>query len=110
MLLLQMGRHLRKNISLVISPSLAMGFPGVEAQDYGYKITKSRRRSNSSSQTLEGFKTKFEGIENDPVFEEELHGAEHEPEEDDHISLGKADTADSTSSASVEEEEHTKKL
>ena len=79
-------------------------------QDYGYKFTNARRRSNSSSQGIGDFKTKFEGIENDPVFEEELHGAENAPEEDDRISLEKAETADSTSSASVEEEEHRKNL
>lgn len=78
-------------------------------QDYGYKFTNSRRRSNSSSQAIGDFKTKFEGIENDPVFEEELHGAEQVPE-DDNISLDKGDSVDSTSSASLEEEEHTKKL
>ena len=78
-------------------------------QDYGYKFTNSRRRSNSSSQAIGDFKTKFEGIENDPVFEEELHGADV-PEEDDSISLEKGDSADSTSSASIEEEEHSKKL
>ena len=78
-------------------------------QDYGYNFTNARRRSNSSSQTLGDFKTKFEGVENDPVFEEELHGAPDGAEEDEHPGLEKAETADSTSSASVEEEEHTKK-
>lgn len=89
---------------------LHRGRSGEEMQDYGYKFTNSRRRSNSSSQAIGDFKTKFEGIENDPVFEEELHGAEHVPEEDDNISLEKGDSVDSTSSASLEEEEHTKKL
>lgn len=78
-------------------------------QDYGYKFTNARRRSNSSSQTLGDFKTKFEGIENDPVFEEE-YGPAAGAEEDDHVALEKAETADSTSSASVEDEEPTKKV
>lgn len=33
-----------------------------------------RRRSNSSVQGISGFKTKFETIEPEPVFEEDLHG------------------------------------
>lgn len=40
-------------------------------------MNNARRRSNSSSYTagLKDFKTKFEHIEHDPVFEEDLHGA-----------------------------------
>lgn len=44
-------------------------------QDYGYTFTNARRRSNSSTQGLNDFKTKFETVEPEPVFEEELHGA-----------------------------------
>ena len=83
------------------------GRSGDEMQDYGYRFTNARRRSNSSSQALGDFKTKFEGVENDPVFEEELHGALDDTEEDEGISLEKAD---SNSSASAEEEEHGKKM
>lgn len=79
-------------------------------QDYGYKFTNARRRSNSSSQALGDFKTKFEGVENDPVFEEELHGVPDGAEEDENSYLEKTETADSTSSTSVDEEEHTKKV
>lgn len=80
-------------------------------QDYGYKFTNARRRSNSSSQVIGDFKTKFEGVENDPVFQEELHGPSDVFDDDDegHVELHKAETSDSTSSASVEEEEHIKK-
>jgi hypothetical protein len=46
----------------------------VEVQDYHYTFTNARRRSNSSSQGLADFKTKFETVEPDPVFEEELQG------------------------------------
>ena len=44
-------------------------------------MANARRRSNSSSYTagLKDFKTKFETVEHDPVFEEDIHG----PVEDD---------------------------
>lgn len=83
------------------------GRPGDEAQDYGHNFANARRRSNSSTQghNLSDFKTKFEtkDADADIVFEENLHGAMGD--EDD---LDKVDTADSTSSGSVEEEEHPK--
>lgn len=43
-------------------------------------MTNARRRSNSSSYSagLKDFKTKFEHIEPDPVFEEDIHGPEAE--------------------------------
>lgn len=44
--------------------------------DYGYTFANARRRSNSSNQGLEGFKTKFESIDHDPVFEEDAPGAD----------------------------------
>jgi hypothetical protein len=50
------------------------GVPGAEVDDYKYTFTNARRRSNSSSQGLADFKTKFEAVEPDPVFEEELQG------------------------------------
>ena len=43
------------------------------------------------------------------MFEEEFHGAQAKDMEDDHMGLEKAETTDSNSSASVEEEEHAKK-
>jgi len=52
------------------------GCPGTEAQDYGYTFSPSqtRRRSNSSATAdLSDFKTKFE-LDDEPVFEEEIHG------------------------------------
>jgi hypothetical protein len=57
---------------------------------------KDRRRSNSSTQVLGDFKTKFEVNEADPVFEEEVHG----PTEDD---LEKASTSGSTDSVDSED-------
>ena len=50
------------------------GQSGVEVQDYGYTFTNARRRSNSSTQGLTEFRTKFEKVEPEPVFEEQLHG------------------------------------
>ena len=53
------------------------GIEGEEVQDSGFTMNNARRRSNSSSYTagLKDFKTKFEHIETDPVFEEDIHGA-----------------------------------
>ncbi|RAL59373.1 hypothetical protein DID88_006863 [Monilinia fructigena] len=53
------------------------GVDGEEVQDEGFNMANARRRSNSSSYTagLKDFKTKFEQIETEPVFEEDIHGA-----------------------------------
>jgi len=70
-------------------------------------MNNARRRSNSSTHatSLGTFKTKFEHVEPEPVFEEELHG----PLGDE---LDKASTADSSgSAASIEEDyEEAKKM
>ncbi|KAJ5745546.1 hypothetical protein N7520_010728 [Penicillium odoratum] len=49
------------------------GRSGDESQDCGYTFTNNRRRSNSSTQGLTDFTTKFEIAEPEPVFEEQLH-------------------------------------
>ncbi|KAL8908617.1 MAG: hypothetical protein Q9207_000705 [Kuettlingeria erythrocarpa] len=87
------------------------GTPGEEGQDYGYKFTNARRRSNSSSHghAISDFKTKFEAVESEPMFEEGFHGPQQGDLDDEPLALEKAESADSTSSASVEEEEHAKK-
>ena len=94
---------------LIITPR---GTPGDESQDYGYNFTNARRRSNSSSHghAIGDFKTKFEAVEADPVFEEEYHGAKDDAGVDEHLGLEKGDSADSISSGSIEEEEHAKKV
>jgi len=58
------------------------GVDGEEVQDEGFNLANARRRSNSSSYTagLKDFKTKFETLETEPVFEENIHGAEEMPE------------------------------
>lgn len=88
------------------------GTPGDESQDYGYSFTNARRRSNSSSHghAIGDFKTKFEAVETDPVFEEELHGAKDDVGVDEHLGLEKGDSADSISGGSIEEEERAKKV
>ncbi len=85
------------------------GSPGSESQDYGYKFTNARRRSNSSSHghDINGFKTKFEHIEADPVFEEEYGPSKEDMEE---LSHEKSESADSISTASIDDEELAKKL
>jgi hypothetical protein len=59
------------------------GVDGEEVQDEGFNLANARRRSNSSSYTagLKDFKTKFEQVEQEPVFEEGIHGAGEEDEE-----------------------------
>ena len=97
-------------------PTLRMllrGTPGDESQDYGYNFTNARRRSNSSSHShhhITDFKTKFEAVEADPVFEEEVHGAKIDVEDEGEMShLEKGESADSISTASVDDEELAKK-
>ncbi|KAL2352776.1 hypothetical protein BJ546DRAFT_1079391 [Cryomyces antarcticus] len=79
------------------------GREGDEIDQYAYNMTNPRRRSNSFSKAPghNEFKTKFETIESDPVFEEELHG----PTADDVLDLEKQSTH--SSSGSAEEEEAT---
>ncbi|KAG2024458.1 hypothetical protein GB937_003649 [Aspergillus fischeri] len=55
------------------------GRSGEEVQDYDYTFTNARRHSNSSSQGMADFRTKFETIEPDPVFEHRLHGPRNDP-------------------------------
>jgi hypothetical protein len=91
-----------------VATKKSRGREGDEVEDYGYNLNKQRRRSNSSSQGPKDFKTKFETIDPEPVFEENIHG----PEPDDLAEEGeKAESADSsTSGGSVAEEEHVKKV
>ncbi len=85
------------------------GRDGEESQDYGYNFTNQRRRSNSSTAVLGDFKTKFETVDQEPVFEEQLHG----PAQDDldgGSTLSKEESVDSSIlGGSVEEEEGIKK-
>lgn len=83
------------------------GRSGEEVQDYGYNFTTTRRRSNSSTHhSIGDFKTKFETVEADPVFEEELHG--HVGGAEDDLSLEKEESTDSATS--VDEEELAKRV
>jgi hypothetical protein len=77
------------------------GREGEELEDYGYNVTNPRRRSNSASMSkgLKDFKTKFETVETEPVFEEELHGP------DGSEDLEQTSTASTADSGSVEHEE-----
>ncbi|KAK8045095.1 hypothetical protein PG993_005119 [Apiospora rasikravindrae] len=76
---------------------------GTEVVDEEFAFTNARRRSNSSgySNHLHDFKTKFEVNEPEPVFEESIHGPEHE--EDD--TLTKTESSSSAGS-SVDEKDH----
>lgn len=81
-----------------------------DQEDSGYNFANSRRRSNSNSQGLNDFKTKFETIDQEPVFEEGIHG----PTDDDveHVStLSKEESASSSNySASVDSDEGIKRM
>jgi hypothetical protein len=72
-------------------------------------MTNPRRRSNSSTHVAgaKDFKTKFETVEPEPVFEEELHGPGLS--EESSIDEG-AGEKDSMSSGSIEEEPEIKKV
>jgi hypothetical protein len=63
-------------------------------------MANTRRRSNSSTHNMEDFKTKFETVEIEPVFEEEIHGPKGEE-------LEKQSTT--STDRSVDEEDHDKK-
>ncbi|KAI9739448.1 MAG: hypothetical protein M1818_005136 [Claussenomyces sp. TS43310] len=119
---------LTKNISLDTLPSLVIliltqrrprrtveaeaieahrGVNGEEIQDAGFNMTNARRRSNSSSYSpgLRDFKTKFEQIEAEPVFEEDIHGPEVREEFPETTRVNTE-----SSEASVEEEDKTQKV
>ena len=85
------------------------GREGEESQDYGYNFTNQRRRSNSSNQVLGDFKTKFEAVDQDPVFEEELHGPTQDDIDESSTASKEESTDTSTLGGSVEEEEFLKK-
>jgi hypothetical protein len=67
-------------------------------------MNNARRRSNSSSHAkgLKEFKTKFEAIEDEPVFD----ASEHGPTEEDMLPLEQQSTtsSDGSSGHSIEEE------
>lgn len=69
---------------------------GEEIQDAGFNMNNARRRSNSSSYApgLKDFKTKFEQRDEDPVFEEDIHGAA----QSDDGTLSRTETSESTAS------------
>lgn len=85
------------------------GRAGDEIEDEDFKLTNARRRSNSSSHagSLKTFKTKFETIETEPVFEEELHGPR--PSDLEDADLEKTSTGSTGSSGSIEEEDMAEK-
>lgn len=79
------------------------GRDGDEVEDFAYNMANPRRRSNSSTHVTKDFKTKFETVEPEPVFEEELHGPLG-PE------LDKESTASSSNKSVEGEDDADKKL
>ena len=81
------------------------GREGDEILDGSYNLNNARRRSNSFADHPTGFKTKFETVETEPVFEEDIHGPlveEHEGEEALGQELDKASTSGSVESQTSE--------
>jgi len=67
------------------------GSTGEEVNDEPFNFVNARRRSNSSNvSSLDNFKTKFEINEQEPVFEENVHGPESDHDDD---SLAKTETS-----------------
>ncbi|KAJ6024469.1 hypothetical protein N7540_005266 [Penicillium herquei] len=77
------------------------GRSGDESQDYGYNFTNTRRRSNSSIQGLTDFRTKFETVEPEPVFEEKVHGAS-DVETGNESAMSKVESASSSNDSELE--------
>ena len=80
-------------------------------EDYEYNLTKPRRRSNSFSTAAghKDFKTKFETVEPEPVFEEEMMGnSAADGATIDDANLGETDvdkaSTNSSGGGSIEEE------
>ncbi|KAK7903118.1 hypothetical protein LTR67_001135 [Exophiala xenobiotica] len=99
------GKEFRDMSSTLKILTRSRGREGDEAQDYPYNLANARRRSNSSTQALGDFKTKFEAIETDPVFEEELHG----PTDDDieqASNLSKEESTDSSTLGGSLDDDH----
>ena len=92
-------------IKIILTAILHRGRDGDEAQDYGYNFANARRRSNSSTNALGDFKTKFEGNDVEPVFEESLHGPSEEDVEKASTASDKEESTDSSLGGSVEEED-----
>ena len=83
---------------------MARGHPGEEIVDVAANMTNPRRRSNSSGHTrgAKDFKTKFEIVEPEPVFED----MPAEEEDHDHVQLEHQSTTSTEENRSVEEEQH----
>ncbi|KAJ5578936.1 hypothetical protein N7450_007803 [Penicillium hetheringtonii] len=79
------------------------GRDGDEVHDYGYTFNNARRRSNSSTQGLADFRTKFETIDPEPVFEEHVHGAEVVNENGDTVTKVASASSSSPSDAGQNE-------
>ena len=71
-------------------------------------MANARRRSNSSSYIagLKDFKTKFETVEQDPVFEEDIHG----PADDDESLTDARRINTESSDGSIDEDDKAKSV
>lgn len=66
-------------------------------------MTKPRRRSNSFAEHTKDYKSKFEMIEPDPLFEEHIHGASAIADEEESAELDLDKSSTSSSFESIEE-------
>jgi len=85
------------------------GKDGEEVHDYNFKFTNQRRRSNSSTNALNDFKTKFEAVERDPDFDESIHGPLFEDPDDMNLEKSDSIESGSTLAESIDEEHELKK-
>jgi hypothetical protein len=60
-------------------------------------MNNARRRSNSSTQGLADFRTKFETVDPEPVFEEQLHGPA------DEIAVTKVESTSSSNNSEADQ-------
>jgi len=100
------SRHTTGN-SVSPTDTSGRGNPGEEAVDEDFTFTKDRRRSNSTgyANNLNDFKTKFDVNEQEPVFEESVHGPDND---DDGEDLAKTETSESGQSSAADDDKVSK--
>ena len=81
--------------------STTRGEPGEEVVDENFNFANARRRSNSSGVNTDQqkFKTKFDINEQEPVFEEDVHGPADDDEAASEDNMQKTDSSVSENSS-----------
>lgn len=92
----------RENTTTILTQR-TRGQPGEEANDHGFTFAHARRRSNSSTHSRKDFKTKFEIVEREPVFED-MPFEEEEAEHHHHLEKQTTGSSSSDDQSALEEE------